>query len=90
MDRNFVKASTSPDLGKFISFECFVSYGNICHVGSSENSGNMYSLSHMSLLPSVRSTLSSAKIYNEADGSEYRSFFHDEFSFSRPSTMARW
>jgi len=85
MDRNFVKASTSPDLGKFISFECFVSYGTIYRVGSSENSGNI-----MSLLPSIRSTLSSAKTYNEADGSEYRSFFHDEFSFSRPSAMARW
>ncbi len=54
--------------------------------GSSENSGNIYSLPHMSILPSLTET----KINNVTNGSEYQSFFNDDFRFSRLSTMSRW
>jgi len=54
--------------------------------GSSEKSGNIYSLPHMSILPSLTET----KINNVTNGSEYQSFFNDDFCFSRLSTTARW
>jgi len=56
------------------------------YLGSSENSNNIYPLSHMSMFPSSTVT----KNNNARNGSEHQSFFHDDFNFSRLSTMARW
>ncbi len=55
--------------------------------GSLENSGNICSLSNMSVLPSMVVN----KTNDGSKASEYQSFFHDDdFVFSRFSTMTRW
>ncbi|CAF1072511.1 unnamed protein product [Adineta steineri] len=63
--------------------EYFVKTSSSANLDLSENNNNMYSLSHVSLQPS----LPLARTYNDMDECENRSFFRDDFSFS---TMSRW
>jgi hypothetical protein len=66
--------------------ENFIKTSTPSDSGSSENSGNISSLSRMS----IPQSLTSIKTDNVTNESEYQSFFNDDFTFSRLSTMARW
>jgi len=88
MDENFLQTTISPDLGNFGFFRHSIFLSKSCfHLGPLENSGNIYSFSNMSVLPSLAVT----KTHDVSNAPEYQSFFNDsDFGFSRFSTMTRW
>lgn len=82
MDKNFPTTSDFPDSGQFVSFIPSFFTDKIFAVDLSENTENLYSLSHMSMLPSLAMT----NVNNMASKSGYE----DDFNFSPLSTITRW
>ncbi|CAF0780999.1 unnamed protein product [Adineta ricciae] len=55
-----------------------------------DNERNLQSTSHLSLFPSLHSTIVSNETYNDIDEIENQNFLYDNSTFSRSSTMIRW
>ncbi|CAF0789877.1 unnamed protein product, partial [Rotaria sordida] len=63
---------------------------NFIKISISSDSGLHENNSHLSKFPSLCSSLTSDKTHEVTNGLEHKSFWHDDFNFSRFSTMARW
>ena len=89
MDKHFLKTSSSSDLGEFSYSWLLVEL--LFYEGSSDNESNLQSTSHLSLFPSLHSTIVSNETCNDIDeGIENQNFLYDSSTFSRSSTMVRW
>ncbi|CAF1658529.1 unnamed protein product [Adineta ricciae] len=69
----------------------FLKTSSSSDLGSSDNESNLQSTSHLSLFPSLHSTIVSNETYNDIDEEiENQNFLYDNSTFSRSSTMIRW